>query len=98
MPKQPSEAAMPVAPPPSPDESGDVDRKVRIRSAAYAAYLRRGGKPGDAVAGVAALGEPAFLSEVPLTTAERRAVRGKERTQNQREEYPERSIGGCLSC
>jgi len=49
-------------------------------------------------AGVAALGEPAFLSEVPLTTAERRAVRGKERTQYQREEYPKRSISGRLSC
>ena len=30
-------------------ESGDVDREVRIRSAAYAAYLRRAGEPGDAV-------------------------------------------------
>ena len=87
MPKQPSAAAMPLAPTaadtsspapdahfhesslppaalpieaqlratdleletPSSDESGDVDREVRIRSAAYAAYLRRGGEPGDAV-------------------------------------------------
>jgi hypothetical protein len=34
---------------PSRHKSGDVDREVRIRSAAYAAYLRRGGESGDAV-------------------------------------------------